>query len=332
MQLTINPELQSQSAPTAGAHAVAARRGFALAWPARYGKAERSEPRNRTGGPVLRTPLVVAAALAALLLAAGGAARGEPTIPNFWDARERLPEPDLDDLARLRFLTTIDFPPFNFLDAQGRLSGFHVDLARAICAELELGPRCQIQALPWDELEAALERGQGEALIAGTAITADARRRYAFSRAYLQFPARFIMRAGATAQEPLAAALAGRRVGVLDGSAHERLLRDFFTDVQPVVYDRSEWMLGDLKQNRIDAVFGDGMRLSFWLAGSASETCCSFAGGPYLAPGYLGHGLAIAVPRGRAELAAALDHALAEIHADGRFAELYLRYFPIGFF
>ena len=49
----------------------------------------------------------------------------------------------------LRFITTTDFPPFSFIDASGRLSGFHVDLARAICAALEITDRCQIHALPW---------------------------------------------------------------------------------------------------------------------------------------------------------------------------------------
>ena len=71
------------------------------------------------------------AALAAAPTAHAGA-------PMFWDATERLPKPDLAALARLRFLTTTDFPPFNYLDGNGRLSGFHVDLARAICAELAI--------------------------------------------------------------------------------------------------------------------------------------------------------------------------------------------------
>ncbi|TIT46268.1 MAG: transporter substrate-binding domain-containing protein, partial [Mesorhizobium sp.] len=73
----------------------------------------------------------------------------EPQVPVLWDAKERLPKPDLSALPRLRFLTTTDFPPFNFLDGAGRLSGFHVDLARAICAELGIAEKCQIQALPW---------------------------------------------------------------------------------------------------------------------------------------------------------------------------------------
>nr|WP_235679410.1 transporter substrate-binding domain-containing protein [Aquibium microcysteis] len=259
-------------------------------------------------------------------------ASAQELTPNFWDARERLPKPEITDLTRLRFLTTVDFPPFNFLDEAGRLSGFHIDLARAICAELGLGEECQIQALPWADLPDALEAGEGEALLAGIAITRENRDRFAFSRPYLQLPARFVARRDKTLAEPMFRATAGLRIGVRDGSAHERILRDLFPQTKVVVYSRADWMLGDLREGKTDAVFDDGMRLSFWLAGTDSENCCRFAGGPYLLPGYLGTGMAIAVRPEDEKLVDAFDYALREIDAKGIFAELYLRYFPIGFF
>ncbi|MGS1094954.1 transporter substrate-binding domain-containing protein [Aquamicrobium terrae] len=256
----------------------------------------------------------------------------EPEIPLLWDAKERLPKPDLSVLPRLRFLTTTDFPPFNFLDDQGRLSGFHVDLARAICARLELADKCQIQAVPWDELQAALELGEGEAIVAGLAVTAETRAAYAFSRPYLQFPARFVVLKSKPLSEPIYERLQGKPVGVVAGSAHERMLQDYFGGVKAVPLPDEEALHAELKAGRIDAAFGDGMRLSFWLADAESEKCCRFAGGPYLAPEYLGTGLAIATRADDALLPAAFDYALQEISAKGIFAELYLRYFPIGFY
>lgn len=65
-------------------------------------------------------------------------------IPNFWDPNERFIKPDMTSRQRLKFLTTTDFPPFNFIDRKKRLSGFNVELARAICAELEMLSKCQI--------------------------------------------------------------------------------------------------------------------------------------------------------------------------------------------
>src|SRR5690606_23137588 len=142
-----------------------------------------------------------------------------------------------EGVQRLRFLTTIDFPPFNYLDEQGKLTGFHVDLAAAICEQLELTGRCQIQALPWRELEPALQQGDGEAILAGLAITAESRSRLAFTRPYLKFPARFVVPVDVEPESATEPGLAGRRVGVLAGSAHEAMLRDYFPGIQAVTYD-----------------------------------------------------------------------------------------------
>jgi polar amino acid transport system substrate-binding protein len=275
--------------------------------------------------------MLMAAALAALCAVAPVRA-AETEIPLFWDTKERLAKPDLSALPRLRFLTTIDFPPFNYLDGAGRLSGFHVDLARAICAELDLAQKCQIQGLPWEELDKALEDKQGEAIIAGVAVTAENRERYAFSRPYLQFPARFVTPKADAVSEPIYGKMDGRRIGVIAGSAHERMLRDNFPQVKVVTYSRQQWMMQDLKERKLAGVFGDGMRLAFWLAGAESENCCRYSGGSYLSPEYLGKGLAIATSVDERLLVEAFDYALQQISAKGIFAELYLRHFPVSFY
>lgn len=278
----------------------------------------------------LRTAL--AALILVLVSALPGAAQDGPIIPQYWDERERLPASDISSFERVRFLITNDFPPFNYLDALGRPAGLHVDLARAICAELNISEICQIQTLPWEELETALQAGDGEAIIAGLAVTPESRQRLAFTRPYLRFPARFVAQRNAAFAEPMHETVAGRRIGVMAGSAHEAMLRDYFPEARPVTYARQAWMMRDLREGKVDAVFGDGMRLAFWLGGPEAENCCRFAGGPYLSADYLGVGLAIATRLDHEPLARAFDFALREISVSGRFAELYLRHFPIGFY
>jgi polar amino acid transport system substrate-binding protein len=284
----------------------------------------RREPEN----PLKR----LAAMLAFVVALCGPVAAAEPQIPNFWDLKERLPKPQLDGLQRLRFLTTVDFPPFNYIDSEGRLAGFHVDLARRVCAELAVTDRCQIQALPWSELEDALAKGDGEAILAGLAITPASRETHVFTRPYLQFAARFVTQKANSVSEPLYVALSGKRIGVIAGSAHEKMLRAYFTGVRPVTYSKLDWLYQDLRAGKIDGAFGDGLRLSFWLVGPDSAGCCRFVGGPYLAPEFLGLGLAIAVKSADGALADAFNFALRELQAKGVFAELYLRYFPVSFY
>jgi polar amino acid transport system substrate-binding protein len=289
--------------------------------------------KSRQGWPVTQGLFAIFAAVFIMTLSAWLPARAaDPAIPNFWDSKERLQKPDLSGLQRLRFLTTVDFPPFNFLDSDGQLSGFNVDLARAICAELNILDKCQIQALPFDELSEALGKDEGEAIIAGLAITQKSREEFAFSRPYLRFPARFIMPKPTALSEPIYGKIAGLRIGVMAGSAHERMLRAYFPGTKPVTFTRQDWLYESLRDRKIDGAFGDGMRFSFWLAGTDSKDCCRFAGGPYLAPEYLGDGMAIAVAKDDFPLAAAFDYALREITVKGKFAERYLRYFPVSFY
>lgn len=253
-------------------------------------------------------------------------------VPNYINPTERMGAIDLSDRGRIRFLTTVDFPPFNFLDQSQRLAGFNVDLARAICEVLKILNRCQIQALPWEELQTALENGQGEAIIAGVAMTPESRASYDFTRPYLELPARFVVSRDFEAAGQTAAAFAGERVGVLDGSAHEAMLRSWFPDVRPVTFSRAEWAYEALREGNVTALFGDGVQLSFWLQSEAAENCCIFFDGPYLSPRFLGEGLAIAVGPGDRDLVNAFDYALSLLNRNGRFGELYLRWFPNGLY
>ncbi|MCB1458348.1 MAG: transporter substrate-binding domain-containing protein [Nitratireductor sp.] len=254
------------------------------------------------------------------------------TIPNFWDPGERLAKPDIDGLPRLRFLTTTDFPPFNFIDRKRRLAGFHVDLARAICTELAIMAKCQIQAVPWDELETALDKGEGEAILAGLEMTPETVSRYEFSRTYFRVPARFVIRRDESFNGTASTALRSAKTGIITGSRHAAWFVKAFPRLQSQAFASRREALDALQQKKVDAVFSDAVSLSFWLQSDASADCCKFVDGPYLSDEDFGADMAIAFSRGNADLVNAVNYALKEINDKGIFAELYLRYFPLGLF
>ena len=252
--------------------------------------------------------------------------------PNFIDQHQRIAKPDISGRPRLRFLTSTDYPPFNFLDARGRLTGFNVDLVKAVCEELGILARCQIEALPFGDLVPSLSSGDGEAIVAGLAMNATTRREFAFSQPYFRYPARFVVRKDREISMPIADHLADKVIGVSEGSAHSAMLRAFFPSAKVQAFgDRLE-ALEAMRQGKIDAYFGDGVSLSFWLESDAAERCCVFSGGPFLSDRFLGEGLSVAVAPGDAELADAVDYAIAQLVAKGRMTELMLRYFPISAF
>ncbi|KQX35246.1 hypothetical protein ASD04_14455 [Devosia sp. Root436] len=227
----------------------------------------------------------------------------------------------------IRFLTTADFPPFNFRDAGGELIGFNIDLAKRICVEVNVA--CTIQAWPWEQAANALSDSQGDALIAGLAMSKENGLLFDFSSIYLALPGRFVARApDIGAFDP--ATLAGKTVSVRRGSAHEAFLTRYLPEVTQLGFDSEIEALEALESGDADAFFGDAMRASFWL--NENLTCCGFAGQPYFRPNLFGEGLAIAVPAGQDAVRHAIDWALVRLKDNGALDELYLRWFPVGFY
>lgn len=280
------------------------------------------------------TANVVLIALTALLTFApvNTASAQTVLIPNFWDPNTRYTKPNFTILPRLRFLTTTDFPPFNFIDRKKRLTGFHVDLARAICAELNVLAKCQIQAVRWGELEKMLEKGEGEAIIAGLDINAKTRQKYAFSHPYLSIPGRFITKRDKTLAPPVYNSLFKKTVGVVQGSAHQKFFASTFGERKFVQFPTRQAVFNALKAGNVDAIFTDALSGSFWLASQDAAGCCVYSDGPYLSSQFFGNGLSIAVSKKDTHLANGFNYALKQISEKGIFKELYLKYFPLGLY
>lgn len=251
-------------------------------------------------------------------------------IPNFWDRKRKVERPDTSLIRQLRFLTESDYPPFHYVGPDGQLAGFEIDLARAICAELKV--ECVIQPRRWDGLTDALMRGQGDAVIASLRITAEARRRVAFTASYYRTPARFLIRSDSRMKEVSRAALAGRRIAVAAGSAHEAYLKAYFPGAILAPQPDQVAVFGAVRSGSVDVGFVDGVTTAVWLNSEASAGCCSFLGGPFTESAFFGEGAGIAVRRDNPRLVQALDWALYQIAVDGTYATLYLKHFPVGFY
>ena len=124
----------------------------------------------------------------------------------------------------------------------------------------------------------------------------------------------------------------GTRIGAVAGSSHEKLARAFFPKATVTAYANESLLYEDLNDAKLDTVFGDAMRLAFYINGTLAKACCKFEGGSYYSSAYLGEGMRIAVARDRQDLGAALDRALFALQKRGALSELYLRFFPAGFY
>ena len=248
---------------------------------------------------------------------------------SYFAAMAQAPQPGAAQPRRvvIRFLTADDYPPFNYYDEDQVLTGFNVDMARAIC--LEVNMTCSIEVRPWEQLLESLVKGEADAVIASHAIRPKLLATVDFTDRYYYTPARFVALKAQAKSKVSPEALEGVRIGVAKGSAHEMYLRAFFRDAEIRTYANIDAVIAALRAQQVSYAFGDGVSLSFWLQGTSSRGCCEFRGGAYWEPRFFGDGIGIAVRRDEHRLKALLNTALKRIRMSGRAEELFLRYFPI---
>jgi polar amino acid transport system substrate-binding protein len=261
-----------------------------------------------------------------LVVAAGPAQRlaAQATPPDA-EAAERQPK-----RVAIRFLTESDFPPFNYFDEDNVLTGFNVDIARAVCFELNLA--CDIQVRQWDQLLPALAKGEADAVVASHVVSPNTLKIVDFTDRYYFTPGRFAARRGAITAEVTPEGLEGKRIAVAQGTAHEAYLRTFFRDSNIRVLETVEMARDALIAGTADLLFDDGISLAYWLNGTSSRACCEFRGGPFAEPKFFGDGIGIAIKRDDIELKKQLNVALRRMRESGRYEELLLRYFPLRVF
>ncbi len=285
-----------------------------------------------------RLPVALAALVGALVAACASAGPAVAQngvdlphgagVPGFWDPRRRPERPDLSRIQAIRFLTGLDYPPFDYAGPDGNPAGLNVDLARLLCEEIKT--TCTIQARRFDLLLAALDANQGDAVIASIAVTPQTRSRADFTDPYYRTPARFVARIDSPIRDVEPELVEGKTIAVVAGTAHEAFLKQMFTEAVIRPYANAEAAREALRNKDVDLLFGDGIALAFWLNGTDSAGCCAFRGGPYLESRFFGEGVGIAVKRGNDLLRQALNWALFRQWEKGSYTDLWLRYFPVS--
>ncbi len=260
----------------------------------------------------------------------GSAQAQEVMIPNFWDPRAQLERPELPSTRTIRFLVDDDFPPLHFPGLDGNPTGFSVELARAACERLTI--TCTIQVRRFDTLLDALADKQGDVVAAAIPLTADLRKRFAVTAPYFKIPARLAARAAKdkSAPAPDAKALQGKTVGFVEGTAHEAFAKAFMSAATLKPYPELAAAQAALKSGEIEYLFADGLGLALWIGGEDAGGCCVFVGGPYLESRFFGEGIGFIARTEDENLRRALDYALQQLWKEGKYAELYLRFFPIS--
>ena len=120
------------------------------------------------------------------------------------------------------------------------------------------------------------------------------------------------------------AALKGKKVGVQNGTTHQKYLTDKHPEITTVPYDSYQNAILDLKNGRVDAVFGDTAVVNEWLK---QNDALATVGAKVTDKDYFGTGLGIAVRQKNTDLQGKFNAALDKIKQDGTYETIYKKWF-----
>ncbi|CAH6783343.1 putative ABC transporter periplasmic binding protein ArtI [Vibrio chagasii] len=219
----------------------------------------------------------------------------------------------------IKFAMEATYAPFEYMDENNQIQGFDVDLANALCEEMKA--TCTFHNQAFDSLIPALKFKRYDAAISAMDITEARLQQVNFSDAYYDNSAAFISIEGKVADQ---AALEGKRIGVQNGSTHQSYLLEQLPGVTAVPYSSYQDAFIDMKNGRIDSVFGDTAVVAEWFK---KEDNLTYVGDQVTNQEYFGNGFGIAVNKSNPELVAQLNTALAAVKANGEYDKIFNKYF-----
>ena len=228
------------------------------------------------------------------------------------------------DWKKIRIGVEGAYPPFSEVGPDGKLKGFDIDIALALCAEMKA--ECTLVQQEWDGIIPALQSRKFDAIIASMAITEERLKVVNFTAKYYNTPSRLVAKAGAKL-EASAAGLKGKRIGVQRSTIQDRFVTATFTGSEIVRYAKADEVYLDLAAGRVDAVFSDTLAVDGGFLKKPQGKGFAFFGPSYDDPKFFGTGSGIAVRKADTALQAKFNAAIAAIRANGVYKKINDRYF-----
>ena len=228
------------------------------------------------------------------------------------------------DWKKIRIAVEGAYPPYSEIGPDGRIKGFDIDIANALCADIHA--ECTLVQQEFDGMIPALQSRKTDAVIASMSITEERKRVVAFTDKYYSTAARLIARKGATFA-PTAEGLKGKRIGLQRATTHDRYATDTFKGSEIVRYTSLDQVFLDLAAGRIDASFQDGVAADIGFLKRPQGQGFAFLGTNFSDPKYFGSGAGVALRKGDVQLQAKLNQAIKDIRANGTYEKIEKQYF-----
>ncbi len=233
------------------------------------------------------------------------------------------------DWKKVRIGVEGAYPPFSSTTADGKLVGFDIDIALALCEAM--GAECKLVAQDWDGIIPALMARKYDAIIASMSITEERKKKVAFTKKYYQTPAKFVAKKGTVKdfdRAGVAAATAGKKIGVQRATIHDNFITD--NGGKGVVikrYATQDEAYMDLRAGRVDMLLADSVATNEGFLKKPEGKDYEYVGPNLDEPKYFGNGAGIAIRKRDKDLVAKFNQAIDKIRADGTYKKIQDKYF-----
>ncbi len=221
------------------------------------------------------------------------------------------------------------YPPFSEKTASGELIGFDIDIANALCAEMNR--ECEMVEQDWDGMIPGLLSKKYDGIVASMSITPERQKKISFSGKYYNTPAKLAAKAGMF-KEDTAAALAGKVIGVQSATIHADYAKATFKDSEIREYGTQEEVYLDLTAGRLDAIMADSIAILDGFLKTDAGKGFAFFGQNHTDPKFFGVGAGVGVRKGDDDLRNAFSAAIKAIRANGKYKAINDKYFDVDIY
>ena len=251
-----------------------------------------------------------------------GCSKSEPPAPASTAA---APAAAPAEMPELRVAIDPTYEPFTFKTADGKPTGFDVDIAEALCAEIKR--KCTYVEQVWDGMIPGLIAQKYDVIISSMSITDERKQVVDFTDKYYSTPSRIVVKTGTEFTD--LASLKGKRIGVLKSSTQEAYAMGELAPVgvNVVPYEAQDQVYLDINSGRLDGTVADSVEVTGGFLSKPEGAGFGFVGPALSQEKYFGTGIGIALRKGEDDLRNQLNAAIAAIRTNGTYATINKKYF-----
>ena len=227
--------------------------------------------------------------------------------------------------ADLKVAIDPTYEPFTYKTADGKPTGFDVDIANAICAEMKRN--CVFVEQVWDSMIPGLQARKYDVVVSSLSITEERKRVIDFSDRYYKTPSAIVVKKGTAYANP--ASLKGKRIGVLKGSTQEKWAMGELkpAGVTVVPYEAQDQVYLDIKAGRLDGTVADKVEVHGGFLRKPEGKDYGYVGPDQYETKYYGDGIGIGMRKGQKDLKDQINKAIKTIRSNGTYNQIAKKYF-----